>query len=83
MHSSRMRTAHSLHYMGEGAILLDRDPPGQRPPRRDPWTEMPRQRPPGQKPPWIETPRQRPPLDGDPLDRDRDPPVDRQTPVKT
>ena len=69
--------------------------PGQRPPPLDrdslpwtetpspwketphtetPWTEPPGQRPPGQRSPWTETP---PPSLG------RDPPMDRQTPVKT
>ena len=67
MHSSRMRTAHSLLYGG----LADRDPPGKRPPgqRPHPWTETPpldRDPTPGQRP-------HRDPTDRDPLDRD--PPV--------
>ena len=54
MHSSRMRTTHTLLYGG----LPDRDLPGQRPPwtetplDRDPWAEIPLDRdPPGQRPP--------------------------------
>ena len=59
-----------------------RDPPGQRPP---PWTETPLDRHP---PPTGQTPPHRTdtPLDRDPSGqrgRDRDRPVDRQSPVKT
>ena len=63
MHSSRMRTAHSLQYRGSlsrGVCLtetpldrdpLDRDPPGQRPPWScDLWCML-EQRP----PPWTES----------------------------
>ena len=48
---------------------LDRDPPGHR---------SPGQKPPGQRLRWTETP-----WTETPLDRDWDPPVNRQTPVKT
>ena len=87
MHSSRMRTTHSLPYGGvpwtETPTLLDRDPtppgqrpplPGQRPPPldRDPWRETT----PGQRP-RTETPR----VGSDIIQRDPHPP-DRQTLVK-
>ena len=55
-----------------------------------PWTEAPRKRSPRQRPPWKETPSgqrpllaQRPPRQRPSLDKDQDPPVERQTPVKT
>ena len=54
--------------------ILDRDPPGQRPP----WTETPQT-----ETPWTDTPLNRHPPDRDPSGQRQDPPVDRQTPVKT
>ena len=51
MHSSRMRTAHSLPYMGG---LPDRDPQTETPLDRDP--PPPGQRPLRQRPPWTKTP---------------------------
>ena len=75
MHSSRMRTACSLPYMGVSAR-------GDRDPRTEIlWTQTPLDRDPLDRDP----PRQRP-LNGDPWTEtllDRDPlPVDRQMPVK-
>ena len=75
MHSSGMRTAHSLTYREVFLTeTLDREPPGQRPPctelaqYRNPWTET---HPLDRDLPWTEPPEQ------------RSPPVDRQTRVKT
>ena len=85
MHSSRMRTSHTL------GGLHDRDShgnPDRAPQQRPPRTVTPRQRPPRQRPPWTETPHeQRLPWTESPHpERDspgqRPPTLDRQTPVK-
>ena len=87
MHSSRMRTTRSLPY--RGGSPPDRDPlstiPGRMSPDRDP----PGQRAPGQilptkqRPHWTETPRTETPLARQEVTSERDPPVDRQTLLKT
>ena len=75
MHSSRMRTAHSLPYgVSMTETPPDRDSPLTEtapPPDRDsiPWTETP-----WTETPQTETPQTETPQDGDPLDRDRGPP---------
>ena len=66
MHSSRMRTAHSLPYrersVSGGSETPDRDPP---------WTKIPLYRDPiGQRPPDKDPPIQRPRWTETPLDRD-------------
>ena len=61
MHSSRMRTAHTLLY-GVWAVSLTENPLGKEPSRqRPPWTETQ-----WTETSWTETPRQRPTPDRDP-----------------
>ena len=71
-----------LHLSVHGGALYQGDPPGQRPPDRDPLDRDP---PPGQRPflwaenpPWTDTPLDRDPL---PLDRDPPPPGQRPSPL--
>ena len=53
------------------------------PSARDPRTETPLDRDPPTETAPDRDRQTKTPQDGDPLDRDRDPPVNRQTPVKT
>ena len=91
MHSSRMRTAHSISRHGGGVSTppLDQAPPGpgttrdQTPPRADPPAPgmPPRdQTPLDQAPPWDQSPLdQAPPLGADPTQGPDTPPVNRIT----